>query len=81
MAIVDPDIWLFDASGLGIVHNSTVQANACAVNGTFVPANGTYYLGVSSSGALAESAGGNIWTGTNFSSQYAPDGPGAARKC
>ncbi len=79
VVIADPDIWLFNASGVGIVHNSTVQFGACAIDGTFVPSNGTYYLGVSSSGALAQSAGGNIWTGTNFSSQYAPDGPGAAQ--
>jgi len=28
---------------------------------------------------LAQSASGNIWIGTNFSSQYAPHGPGAAQ--
>ncbi len=49
-AIADPDIWLFDGSGNGIAHNATVQAGACSITGALVPSNGTYYLGVSSSG-------------------------------
>jgi hypothetical protein len=78
-AIADPDIWLFDSSGIGIAHNATVQGGACSITSALVPSNGTYYLGVSSSGALAQSAGGDIWNGGNFAGQYAPDGAGAAQ--
>jgi len=77
--IVDPDIWLFDSNGIGIAHNAGVQGGSCSVNGSLVPSNGTYYLGVSSDGALAQSAGGNIWDPNNTSSQYAPNGAGAAQ--
>jgi hypothetical protein len=78
-AIADPDIWLFNSSGIGIAHNAGVQGGSCSVNGSLVPSNGTYYLGVSSNGALAQSAGGNIWDANNTSSQYAPNGAGAAQ--
>lgn len=78
-AFADPDIWLFDASGYGIALNDSVTGGQAWITGSLVPANGLYYLAVTSDGADAISSGGNIWNSAWFSGQRAPDGPGATQ--
>ena len=76
----DPDIWLFDTNGFGISLNSCVAAGQTLVTGTFVPSNGDYFLAISSGGADAVSAGGNIWISSQvLVSERAPDGAGASQ--
>lgn len=76
----DPDIWLFDLNGFGISMDSTVNSGETLVTGNFVPANGTYYLAISSSGFDAVSSAGDIWTFPQATrGERAPNGPGAAQ--
>ncbi len=77
-AYTDPDIWLFDSSGLGVTHNDVCQAGMTKITGLYVPGPGTYYLAVAYGGRQALGPGGlAIWQTQLFTGERAPDGPGA----
>ena len=76
----DPDLWLFDSSGFGVVHNDIVSGGKTSLTGAFVLAAGNYFLAISNDGAEALSSGGPIWAPAyNFTGARAPDGTGAAQ--
>jgi len=78
LTFTDPDIWLFDSSGLGIVHNDVCQAGLTTITGLYVPGPGTYYLAVAYGGRQALGPGAlAIWQTQLFTGERAPDGPGA----
>ena len=78
LAMVDPDIWLFDGSALGRTHHDTCSGGQTAITGAFVPVAGTYYLAVAYGGRQAQSPAGAIWLTQVFATtERAPDGPGA----
>jgi len=73
-----PNVWLFDATGKGVLTNSTCSGGnktIVAPNVSLLPGN--YYVGVSYTGVDPQSSSGAIWN-TSVSGQHAPDGPGAA---
>lgn len=73
-----PNVWLFDATGKGVLTNATCVGGTKAIlapNVSLLP--GTYYIGVSYTGLDPQSSSGAIWN-TSISGQHAPDGPGAA---
>src|SRR4051812_3658361 len=75
-----PDLWLFDLGGNGVLMNDTVSNGQCWIAGSppivFIQ---DYYLAVSSDGADAISAGGKIWNSPWVVGARAADGPGAAQ--
>ena len=75
---MDPNVWLFDAAGVGVFTNATCAGGnktILAPNVSLLP--GTYYVAVSYSGVDPSSAAGAIWLPA-LPGQRAPDGPGAA---
>ena len=74
----DPSLWLFDASGVGVMANGT-----CAGGMKIVPAPnysltpGTYYIAFSHADYLPSSSGGAIWA-SSWTGFHTPDGSGAA---
>ena len=76
---LDTQLFLFHQSGLGAAFNDdsgiTTQS---ALTGTFVPAPGLYYLAVARFDRDATGLGAEIWADTPFTTERAPDGPGAA---
>lgn len=75
--LADPDICLFDATGLGVALDDGCAGGQTYVNGANVSGPGTYYLGVLISDAEPLSLGGSIWNPPMVSGPRAPDGPGA----
>jgi hypothetical protein len=78
VALMGPNVWLFDATGLGVFTNATCalgNKTILAPNVSLAP--GTYYLAVSYYGLDPFSAAGAIWLPALFG-QRAPDGPGGA---
>lgn len=76
--IQGPNVYLFDANGMGIATNYTCAGGQKAIlapNVSLPP--GTYYVAVSHTGWNPASTGGYIWQ-PNVLGQRAPDGPGAA---
>jgi hypothetical protein len=75
---LDPNVWLFDATGQGVFTNATCAGgNKMILVPNVSLAQGTYYVAVSYSGVDPSSAGGAIWLPALFG-QRAPDGPGGA---
>ncbi len=76
----DPDLWLFDSTGKGVVHNDIVSGSYTWLTAAFVVTAGDYYLAITNDGAVALSSGGPIWAAPhNFVGARAPDGAGAAQ--
>lgn len=73
----DADIWLFDANGFGISATNLVSAGVAKVTGANVPANGDYFLAISSDMAAAINPPGAMWLPA-YHQDVAPNGPGAA---
>ena len=75
----DTQLFLFDASGLGVTSNDDSQATAqSTISNIFVAAPGNYYLAVSRYNLdPVEESGFFIWNNTPFGTERAPDGPGA----
>ena len=73
----DPNVWLFDAAGNGVLSGSTCAAGNKTIFTPAVPLTpGTYYVAVSYYGYDPQSALGPIWLPGGPTSR-APDGPGA----
>lgn len=72
-----PNVWLFDANGIGIATNATCSGGGKTFGSTTIPGQGTYYVAVSYSGVDPFSAPGAIWLPA-IGGERAPDGPGAA---
>jgi len=72
------DLWLFDASGLGVSHHDGCQGGQTNVGTPLVTTAGVYYLAISPSGADALNPSSSpIWAPAAQGTQRAPDGPGA----
>ncbi len=72
-----PNLWVFDANGIGVTTNLVCLGGNKTVTTVFFPAVGTYYVGVAYSGLEPQSAGGAIWL-TGVPAEHSPDGAGAA---
>jgi len=72
-----PNVYLFDAAGNGRLLNETCSAGVKSITAPAGLTVGTYYLAVSYSGYVPQSAGGSIWI-PGQPGQRVPDGPGAA---
>jgi hypothetical protein len=78
VAISDPNIWLFDASGIGVSAQDNCMGNYTLITNLHVSTPGTYYLAVAAEGRQAVGPGGPIWLTSVFSPvERAPDGIGA----
>ncbi|HEX6810140.1 MAG TPA: hypothetical protein VF384_00830 [Planctomycetota bacterium] len=77
--VLDTQLFLFQQSGLGVSFNDdsgiTTQS---ALSGAFVPAPGLYLIAVSRFDRDPTGLGLEIWADTPFTTERAPDGPGAA---
>jgi hypothetical protein len=78
-ASFDTQLWLFDTAGNGVTFNDDSAASLrSTLTNAFVSSTGNYYLALSGFDYDALDSGGNqIWLDTPFSSERAPDGPGA----
>ncbi len=78
----DTQLFLFDATGMGIAFNDDAPAGSAqsALSNMFTSAlpAGEYLLAISQYNNDANSAGGLIWANSPFNVERAPDGPGAA---
>jgi hypothetical protein len=75
---MDPNVWLFDAAGVGVFTNVTCAGgNKTIITPSASLAPGTYYVGVSYSGFDPSSVAGALWLPA-LSGQRSPDGPGGA---
>jgi len=75
----DTQLFLFDANGLGVVHNDDTTGLRARLTNALVTQPGTYYLAISRYNADPVDSGGVLlWINTPFAGQRAPDGPGAA---
>jgi len=72
----DTQLSLFDASGLGLIHDDDSGDGLDAAISTVLAA-GTYYLGISTWNNDPVSAGGNIFP-TGNPGPFGPTGPGGA---
>lgn len=74
-----PNVWIFDANGLGVATNETCQGGTKLVTTTTLSpgAPATVYVAVSYYGLAPTSPGGAIWLPA-IGGERAPDGPGAA---
>lgn len=70
----DTQLSLFDAAGLGLIHDDDSGSGLLSSISTAL-ATGTYYIGVSGWNYDPISAGGNIFP-TGFPGPYGPTGPG-----
>ena len=78
VAIQAPDIWLFNASGKGVLAATTCQFGYKAIIAPAVSlAPGDYYVAVSNYGVDPYAGANAIWLPSS-SASHAPDGPGAA---
>jgi hypothetical protein len=76
---VDPQLFLFDASGKGVYANDDLfgSTQATLTSGGLSPlAAGLYFLGISGSGLNPFSANGNIFPAELFDQVVGPTGPG-----
>lgn len=77
----DTQLFLLKADGRGVAHNddsaATAQSTLTSLFTSTLPA-GNYYLCVTTYNRDPVSGGGLIWNNTPFSTERAPDGPGAA---
>jgi hypothetical protein len=78
----DTQLFLFDANGMGVVHDDDDPTGAgglrSRLTNLYVTSPGTYYLAVSRYDFDPIDEGGNqIWNDTPFGVERAPDGPGA----
>ena len=81
--VVDPKIFLFDASGKGVYANDdafgSTQSTLLSGPGGFSPSqSGNYFLGISGTGYEALSANGQIFPTEPFDQQAGPTGPGGS---
>jgi hypothetical protein len=73
-----PNVWLFDATGKGVLTNQTCSGgNKTLLAPAVSLATGTYFVAVSYTGLDPQSAGGAMWIPL-LPGQRPPDGPGAA---
>lgn len=74
-----PNIWMFDASGVGAATNETCMAGVKGITTTLVspPGPTNLYVAVSYYGVAPISPSGPIWLAA-VAGERAPDGPGAA---
>lgn len=78
VAQMGPDIWLFDAAGVGVFTNTICAGGNKTILAPSVSlAPGTYYVAVSYFGVDPFSAGGAIWLPAILG-QRSPDGPGGS---
>ncbi|HRF60187.1 MAG TPA: PEP-CTERM sorting domain-containing protein [Fimbriimonadaceae bacterium] len=78
-SLSDTQLFLFNANGLGVTFNDDSGGGArSTLTSTFLTYNGIYFIGVSGWDRDATSVGGEIWADTPFTTERAPDGPGAA---
>jgi len=75
--IQGPNLWLFDSTGKGVAMNSLCQASAKGVNGALLAGTGTYYVAVAYDAIYPFAGANQIWL-NGYTTQRAPDGPGAA---
>ena len=79
LTLSEDDVWLFDATGLGLARDRGCQGSQTRVGSPFVSVTGIYYLAVSGNDASAQNAGSNLWqVGVPVTGQAAPNGPAAA---
>ena len=71
------DLWLFDSTGFGVVHDDGCTDNLVRLTGAFVPAAGTYYLTISGNNSEARSGVYPIWDPVSSNGERAPDGLGS----
>lgn len=80
----DTQLFLFNTSGVGVVHNDDTSAvtpivRQSTITNASIPGNGRYYLAVT--GYNRDPVDGSaalLWVNTPFDGQRLPDGPGAA---
>lgn len=72
-----PNLWVFDANGMGITTNPVCMGGFKTVTTAYFPSPGTYYVAIAYSGVDPVSAGGAIWA-PGVPAERAPDGPGGA---
>lgn len=73
----DPNLYLFDADGMGVNASMTCWNGMKQVIAPGSLAPGHYYLGVSHGSYLPSSIVGNIWTLDYYSGPIVPNGVGA----
>ena len=71
------DLWLFDPTGFGVVHDDGCTESFVRLTGNFVPAAGTYYLAISGNNSEARSGVYPIWEPASSNGARAPDGIGS----
>ena len=81
-ATFDTQVWLFDASGRGVVFNDDIPGGGTllsTITGQFVPTAGLYLLAISRYTQDPVDADGRaLWMQSPFAHERQPDGPGAA---
>ena len=70
-----PNIWVFDANGVGVAMNETCQFGVKQLTNNLIPTSGplTTYIAVSYYGVQPFTAAGSIWQ-TGIPGERAPDG-------
>ncbi|MBM0741991.1 hypothetical protein JOY44_10195 [Phormidium sp. CLA17] len=78
--LVDPQLFLFDAAGIGVYGNDdSVGTQATLPSGGFSPAqSGAYFLAIAASGYNPGNTLGSIFSPANASGLFEPTGSGAA---
>jgi hypothetical protein len=76
---LDTQLFIFDASGLGIVSNDDTLGSGTqsTIPTGFIPANGVYYIAISLFNRDPISSGGLIFNPPAFTTVQTPNGPGA----
>lgn len=80
-ASFDTQLFLFDASGLGIAANDDSPAGGLqsTITGAFVPGPGLYFLAISAYDKdPIDASAAALWLDMPFNVERAPDGPGGA---
>lgn len=74
-----PNVWIFDANGIGVATNETCMGGVKGITTTLVSPGlpTTLYVAVSYYGVAPTSPSGDIWLPA-IGGERAPDGPGAA---
>uniref|UniRef100_A0A832I479 Uncharacterized protein n=1 Tax=Eiseniibacteriota bacterium TaxID=2212470 RepID=A0A832I479_UNCEI len=73
---VSPNVWVFDANGMGISTNESCAGGFKTLTTTTLYPFTAYYVAVSYSGVAAVSTDGPMWLAAT--GERSPDGPGAA---
>jgi hypothetical protein len=78
VAATDPDLFMFDAAGIGVSHHDACAGGLVTLSNAFVTGPGQYYVAITGDGGLAFTGASEIWLQASTGGERAPDGPGAA---